>query len=313
MIVTFTVGNCHASEPILREEPRLLAPTRHMSTPLVFISRDAIYATGASLFLKSFHSISLCFAFSLQPPANNTTSSTSFNPRSARFHHHNGRSATTSRRDTLETGSSPPPAPLPASHMQCALLTNPQAAEGISDLKVENVSPIKIPSMVPDVPKDQYGNEKARPIVGIPDLKKETDAVEEAKNSVAATIKSEEASEPLLRENPNRFVLFPIKYNEVCFPRRVYTRPTLAPPMFRRPAHHHHTRPSANNPCLDLANVQEGRGILLDSRRNRPQQGPPRLEPPPQQRRTLLRLTRPCLLRRLRWHRKRKPRRALLR
>lgn len=68
-----------------------------------------------------------------------------------------------------------------------------------------------------DVPKDEYGNEKARPIVGIPDLKKPTtDAVEEATHSVATTLKAEEASEPILRENPNRFVLFPIKYNEVC-------------------------------------------------------------------------------------------------
>lgn len=69
---------------------------------------------------------------------------------------------------------------------------------------------------MPDVPKDEYGNEKARPIVGIPDQNKEsTDAVEEATHSVAATLKSEEANEPILRENPNRFVLFPIKYNEV--------------------------------------------------------------------------------------------------
>jgi ribonucleoside-diphosphate reductase subunit M2 len=32
---------------------------------------------------------------------------------------------------------------------------------------------------------------------------------------VAPTIKAEEADEPLLQENPNRFVLFPIKYHEV--------------------------------------------------------------------------------------------------
>lgn len=34
--------------------------------------------------------------------------------------------------------------------------------------------------------------------------------------SVASTIKAQEAEEPLLQENPNRFVLFPIKYHEVC-------------------------------------------------------------------------------------------------
>ena len=33
---------------------------------------------------------------------------------------------------------------------------------------------------------------------------------------VAPTIKPEEADEPLLQENPQRFVLFPIKYHEVC-------------------------------------------------------------------------------------------------
>lgn len=33
---------------------------------------------------------------------------------------------------------------------------------------------------------------------------------------VAPGIKETEASEPLLQENPHRFVLFPIKYHEVC-------------------------------------------------------------------------------------------------
>ena len=37
----------------------------------------------------------------------------------------------------------------------------------------------------------------------------------EEKLPVAPTIKPEEADEPLLRENPHRFVLFPIKYHEV--------------------------------------------------------------------------------------------------
>jgi ribonucleoside-diphosphate reductase subunit M2 len=37
----------------------------------------------------------------------------------------------------------------------------------------------------------------------------------EEKALVAPTIKPEEADEPLLRENPNRFVVFPIKYHEV--------------------------------------------------------------------------------------------------
>jgi ribonucleoside-diphosphate reductase subunit M2 len=53
-----------------------------------------------------------------------------------------------------------------------------------------------------------------RPIVGIPDLPEEEPV---AKTGVAPTIKPEEAHEPLLQENPNRFVLFPIKYHDVSF------------------------------------------------------------------------------------------------
>lgn len=34
-------------------------------------------------------------------------------------------------------------------------------------------------------------------------------------SSVVAAIKEMEANEPLLQENPHRFVLFPIKYHEV--------------------------------------------------------------------------------------------------
>jgi ribonucleoside-diphosphate reductase subunit M2 len=37
----------------------------------------------------------------------------------------------------------------------------------------------------------------------------------ETSTAVAPTIKASEADEPLLQENPQRFVLFPIKYHEV--------------------------------------------------------------------------------------------------
>lgn len=40
-------------------------------------------------------------------------------------------------------------------------------------------------------------------------------ATKDAKVAVAETIKPEEADEPILQENPQRFVLFPIKYHEV--------------------------------------------------------------------------------------------------
>lgn len=60
------------------------------------------------------------------------------------------------------------------------------------------------------------------PIVDELDIKKPiTEVFDEKKKATAAvapTIKSFEADEPLLQENPHRFVLFPIKYHEV----RVY-------------------------------------------------------------------------------------------
>ena len=39
---------------------------------------------------------------------------------------------------------------------------------------------------------------------------------EKPKPSVAPTVKEIEANEPILQENPHRFVLFPIRYHEVC-------------------------------------------------------------------------------------------------
>lgn len=53
----------------------------------------------------------------------------------------------------------------------------------------------------------------AVPVKGIPDYEIPTE--KDGAGSVAATIKPEEAAEPLLQDNPNRFVLFPIKYHEV--------------------------------------------------------------------------------------------------
>lgn len=58
-----------------------------------------------------------------------------------------------------------------------------------------------------------------KPIVGIPDLPEEEVVI--TKPSVASTIRPEEAHEPLLQENPQRFVLFPIKYHDVSITWRV--------------------------------------------------------------------------------------------
>lgn len=72
------------------------------------------------------------------------------------------------------------------------------------------------------VGKENVPIEISAPIMDDLDLKKPLveafDAKKEEKAAVAPTIKPEEADEPLLQENPHRFVLFPIKYHEV----RVY-------------------------------------------------------------------------------------------
>lgn len=67
------------------------------------------------------------------------------------------------------------------------------------------------------------------PVVDDPDLKKPQLKVvkKEEKSSVAPTIKPSEADEPLLQENPHRFVLFPIKYHEVGDSRRVTRKVVL--------------------------------------------------------------------------------------
>jgi hypothetical protein len=88
-----------------------------------------------------------------------------------------------------------------------------------------------------------------RPIVGIPDLPEDEPV---AKTGVAPTIKAEEAHEPLLQENPNRFVLFPIKYHDVSSESR--------PKVFdaSQDASKYFLRPLTNKTLTGLANVQEG-------------------------------------------------------
>jgi len=103
-------------------------------------------------------------------------------------------------------------------------------------------------------PVQTNGVENAIPLVGLPELARPAlNAVAEAENSIAITLRPDEVDEPLLRVNPNRFVLFPIKYHEVC------------PPYMSS----QHVRSSSYISAytaflLDMADVQEGRGILLD-------------------------------------------------
>ncbi|KAF7927412.1 uncharacterized protein EAE97_010087 [Botrytis byssoidea] len=81
------------------------------------------------------------------------------------------------------------------------------AASGIENMKME--SPVK---KINFGGKENSAFEADAPIVE--EVKKPI--VEEQKViAVAPGIKPEEADEPLLQENPNRFVLFPIKYHEI--------------------------------------------------------------------------------------------------
>lgn len=90
-----------------------------------------------------------------------------------------------------------------------------QAASAIADLKM-NDSPAK---KLDFSGNDWTDDSVARPVKGIPDLPEDDENVKHP--STAPTIRKEEAHEPLLQENPHRFVLFPIKYHEVRISRRV--------------------------------------------------------------------------------------------
>lgn len=82
-----------------------------------------------------------------------------------------------------------------------------QAASAIDTLKMSD-SPAKKLNFASEDKENVY-----KPIVGIPDIKEVEDAP--TKPATAVTIRPEEAHEPLLQENPHRFVLFPIKYHDV--------------------------------------------------------------------------------------------------
>ncbi|KAF2659701.1 ribonucleoside-diphosphate reductase-like protein subunit M2 [Lophiostoma macrostomum CBS 122681] len=85
-----------------------------------------------------------------------------------------------------------------------------KAASAIESLKMTE-SPAKKLTFASEDKENVY-----KPIVGIPDLDDLEDASAGAQNAtVAPTIKKEEAHEPLLQENPQRFVLFPIKYHDI--------------------------------------------------------------------------------------------------
>ena len=123
-----------------------------------------------------------------------------------------------------------------------------QAASAIDTLKMSD-SPVKKLNFESTANKENV----YKPIVGIPDIV-EDDAPK--KLTTAPTIKEEEAHEPLLQENPQRFVLFPIKYHDVS--RRVITPPHASCRVFYAV--------SLISTVAGLANVQEGRSFFLDCR-----------------------------------------------
>lgn len=85
---------------------------------------------------------------------------------------------------------------------------------------------------------------------------KDVAKVEEAP-AKAPELRPEELDEPILRENPQRFVLFPIQYHEV----RDGDASSPHPPQ-----HNALSGPQLTHRdgATDLANVQEARGFLLD-------------------------------------------------
>ncbi|KAL8770918.1 MAG: hypothetical protein Q9209_003569 [Squamulea sp. 1 TL-2023] len=88
-----------------------------------------------------------------------------------------------------------------------------QAASAVENLKMTN-SPIKKLNF--DSANKENMNQDT-PVTTDHDLKKPyIDIIKsDEKPAVAPGIKPEEANEPLLQENPQRFVLFPIKYHEI--------------------------------------------------------------------------------------------------
>lgn len=107
---------------------------------------------------------------------------------------------------------------------RCELETNDaalQAASAIEGFKMTE-SPVKKLDFTIDNKENAF---IAVPIAGIPHL---PEAVKDDAEhpSIAPTIRAEEADEPLLQENPQRFVLFPIQHHEVSL--RPTTRPNAS-------------------------------------------------------------------------------------
>lgn len=106
--------------------------------------------------------------------------------------------------------SRPLPLTADASQQQDTLtLLSPQAASSLENLKMSD-SPVK------KINFGVVGKENTPSSTTLADAPAEKIAEKPTEASkVAQSIKELEANEPLLQENPHRFVLFPIKYHEV--------------------------------------------------------------------------------------------------
>jgi hypothetical protein len=113
--------------------------------------------------------------------------------------------------DSLEEGANSSPCKTSnAANLANAYL---QTAEALEHFNIQ--SPVKQLNLASTEEKEKIQIEVAVPIKGIPML---DDLPEpDVKPSAAPGISADEADEPILQENANRFVLFPIKYHEVSF------------------------------------------------------------------------------------------------
>lgn len=103
-----------------------------------------------------------------------------------------------------------------------ANMTFLKAASAIEGLKMGE-SPVK-KLQFQAAGKENVPFDADAPVVEVEIKKSNEDVKLEKAVVVAPTIKPEEADEPLLQENPQRFVLFPIKYHEVSVTSRHATR-----------------------------------------------------------------------------------------
>jgi hypothetical protein len=127
-----------------------------------------------------------------------------------------------------------------------------QAVEALENFNIE--SPMKQPlfTAASEEKENIITKEVAVPVKGIP-MADDLPEPEEPKPSAAPGIKGDEMNEPILQENPNRFVLFPIKYHEVS-PTHLTRARRVKLYQFMLTNH------------TDLEHVQEGRSLFLDRR-----------------------------------------------